>query len=101
MSVLREYVRDVLTELRKDDEFIKRLKAIKALTTVPITSIERMVDEWAGVQRGLRPDERRLAQRIAIDKFPELYEKARGDEAAAKKSLHALLSKLVVRKAAK
>lgn len=101
MSVLREYVRDVLAELRKDDEFIRHLKAIKTRATVPITSIERMVDEWAGVQRGLRPNERRLAHRLAVDKFPELYEKARGDEAVAKKSLHALLSKLVVRKAAK
>lgn len=101
MNVLREYVRDVLIELRKDDEFIKNLKAIKTYATVPVTSIERMVDEWAGVQRGLRPDELRLAHRIAIDKFQELYKKVRGDEAAAKKLLHATLNKLVIRKAVK
>lgn len=101
MSVLREYICDVLTELRKDDEFIRHLKAIKSRTIVPITSIESIVDEWAGTQRGLRPDERRLAYRLAVDKFPELYEKAHRDEAMAKKSLHVLLNKLVPRKVAK
>lgn len=101
MSVLREYIRDVLVELRKDDEFIRHLKAIKARATMPIISIERMVDEWAGMQRGLRPDERRLAHRIAADKFSELYEKARGNEAIVKKLLYALLNKHVIRKAAK
>jgi hypothetical protein len=98
MGALHEYIAEVLTELKRDDEFIKSLKATLARQVVPIASIERMADEWLATQKGLKPNEQQVARRLAVDKFPELLEKSRGDQAAAKRALFSVLSGFVKRR---
>lgn len=92
MTVLKEYIEQVLTELARDEKFIKSLKAARVKSVVPVGDIERMADEWTYMQRGLKPEEVRIARRIAVENFPPLYDKFRGDQVAAKKALFSMLS---------
>lgn|SRR6478609_1564819 len=99
MNVLLEYIEQVVTELKRDHRFIKTLKAVRVRREFSATSVERLVDEWVGLHSNLRlkPIEIRLARRVAQEKFPELYEKYRGDVNSAKKSLFITLSALLKR----
>ena len=92
MNVLSEYIEQVVTELAKDEKFIKTLKAARVTSVVPITNIEQLVDEWASSQKGLKYDEVRVAKRLAVERFPELYDKFRGDQTAIKKALFSMLN---------
>lgn len=94
MFVLKEYIEQVVTELKRDHEFIKTLKKAKVRQQFTAASVERMVDEWVSLHAKfhLNPKEVRLAQRLAFEKFPELYEKFRGEVGLAKKSLFITLS---------
>lgn len=96
MSVLVEYIEQVVTELRRDHRFIKSLKAARVRQEFSASSIEQLVNEWVRIHDNLRlrPMEIRLARRVAQEKFPELYEKFRGDIHSAKKSLFITLSAL-------
>lgn len=99
MTVLKEYIEQVLTELARDEKFIKTLKAARVHQAVPVVAIEKLADEWAAMQRGLKPEEVRIARRLAIEHFPTLYDKFRGDQAAAKKALFSMLSSFMSIKA--
>lgn len=101
MSVLRDYIQQVLTELKRDEKFIRTLKAARVHQVVPIVNIEKFADEWAATQRGLKPEELRLARRSALEYFPTLFEKFRGDQVAAKKALFSLLTSTIVKKRTK
>lgn len=98
MDQLKQYIQTVLVELRKDDKFIQHLKNIKARTAVPLTSIEAMVGEWFKTRGDIKPDEKRIALRVAIDKFPEMYAKSRGDVGVAKRMLYSTLNNTIKKK---
>lgn len=100
MTVLREYIENVLTELSRDEKFIRHLKASRARQVVSVMDQEKFADEWLATQRAVKPEEARLARRVAIDKFPELLERSRGDVIAAKRALFALLTSVVIKKKA-
>ena len=92
MSVIREYIEQVVTELARDEKFIRHLKTVKSRQYAGVADIEKFVGEWLVTQKGLTPVEVRLAHRLAVDKFPELLDKARNDITAAKKALFSLLT---------
>lgn len=95
MSVLREYIEQVVSELARDEKFIRHLKAVKSQAVVGVGQVEQFVMEWAKMQRGLKPNEVRVAVRLGIEKFPELMERSRGDVTLARKMLNGLLNSLV------
>lgn len=98
MTVLREYIEQVVTELARDEKFIRHLKASRARQVVDVATTERFADEWLASQRAVKPAEARLARRLAVDKFPELLERSRGDVTAAKRALFSMLSAVVIKK---
>lgn len=98
MNPLREYVEHVLSELAKDEKFIKHLKASKTRQVVDVSHMEKFADEWLAMQRNVKPAEVRLARRLAVDKFPEMFERARGDVTIAKRMLFSVLSSHVIQK---
>lgn len=100
MTVLREYIEQVVTELARDEKFIRHLKASRSRQVVGIAELERFADEWLATQRAVKPEEARLARRVAIDKFPELLERTRGDVTAAKRALFSVLASTVIKKKA-
>lgn len=97
-STLREYVESIIMELRKDEKFIKQLKAIKTRAKVPVEAVENMADEWFNSQRGLRDSDRKVARRLAIEKFPDLYERYGGDERSVKRALFSTLNSFLKRR---
>ena len=92
MTLLKEYVEQVITELARDEKFIKSLKASRVRQSVPIANVEKLVDEWAMTQRNLKPNDIRLAKRYAIEQYVELYEKFRGDLGSTKRALFSALN---------
>ncbi len=94
MSVLREYIEQVVTELKVDHKFVKLLKVARDRKKASSINIDKLVDDWLArnSQLRLKPQEIRVAHRIAYDKFPELFDKFRDDAAAAKKALFISLS---------
>ena len=95
MSVLREYIEQVMTELARDEKFIRHLKAARSQKIVGVAEVERFVMEWVATQRGLKPAEVRNAVRVGIDKFPEMLERTRGDVTMARRMLIGLLNSLI------
>lgn len=90
------YVKEVLSELKRDDEFIKHLK--KSKFKISHQNIEKYADEWASRQRSVTPEQLRIAKRISSEKFHELVEKYRGDEGAAKRALFSLINSIAKKK---
>ncbi len=88
--VLKEYVASVLVELSRDEEFIRTLKVNRIKAQDP--NIERLADEWAATQKGLKPDELRIARRLVVDRFPDAHQRARGHEPTIKRALFAMLN---------
>lgn len=95
---LRSYIGEVLTELKRDEEFIKTLKKVRVRSEVPDT--DRFVDEWSTSQKALKSGDVQIARRLASEKFPELYDRSHGDVNRARRALALVLTDFFKRRRA-
>lgn len=87
---LKTYIGEVLTELKRDEEFIKSLKKVRVRSEVP--DIDKFADEWSASQKSLKPADVAIARRLARDRFPDLYDRSLGDVQKARRALNNTLT---------